>query len=372
MYTGLPSEMYDACNTLITLLQQLSLEISQSKLVSPTTCAVCLGIEINTINLTLKIPSDKLLEIQRICAKFATKNKVTKNQLQSLLGSLLYITKCVQPARFFLNRMLQLFRDHISRLAITLNVDFHRDLNWFNTFLPQYNGVTFYDHQKPHHTVYLDAFRCRFNWLWRFFQFKLVSPTTCAICLGIKINTINLTLKIPSDKLFEIQRICAKFATKSKVTKTQLQSLLGSLLYLTKCVQPARFFPNRMLQLFRDHISRSAITLNVDFHRDLNWFNTFLPQYNGVTFYDHQKPHHTVHLDVFRCMFNWLWRFFQFKLVSPTTCAISLGIEISTINLTLKIPSDKLFEIQRIYAKFATKSKVTKNNYSPYWVHYST
>ena len=53
-----------------------------------------------------------------------------------------------------------------------------------------------------------------------------------------------------------------------------------------------------MLQLLRDHVSRSAITLNIDFQRALNWFNTFLSQYNGVTFYDQEKPHHTVYLDV--------------------------------------------------------------------------
>ena len=86
-----------------------------------------------------------------------SKSKVTKNQLQSLLGSLLYVTKCIKPARFFLNRMLQLLRDSTSKSHINLNRFFHRDLNWFNTFLWRYNGITFYNHQKPHHTVHLDA-----------------------------------------------------------------------------------------------------------------------------------------------------------------------------------------------------------------------
>ena len=99
----------------------------------------------------------KLLEILDICKKFASKVKVTKNQLQSLLGSPLYITKCVKPARFFLNRMLQLLRQHTSKSTIFLNSAFHRDLNWFNTFLLQFNGVTFFDYKQPDHTVYLDA-----------------------------------------------------------------------------------------------------------------------------------------------------------------------------------------------------------------------
>ena len=157
IYTGLPQHIYRSYDTLIALLQELGLEISQSKLVAPTTTAICLGIEIDNINRTLKVPTDKLLEIQQICKKFACKTRVTKNQLQSLLGSLLYITKCVKPARFFLNRMLQLLRDHTDKSVILLNSAFHRDLNWFNTFLLQFNGVTFFDYKPPHHTVYLDA-----------------------------------------------------------------------------------------------------------------------------------------------------------------------------------------------------------------------
>ena len=157
IYTGLPDEIQESYDTLLALLQELGLEISKSKLVAPTTRAVCLGIEIDTVNKTLKIPHEKLQEIGNICKSFASRNKATKNQLQSLLGSLLYITKCVKPARYFLNRMLQLLRDHNKLSKIQLNDNFHRDLNWFNVFLLQYNGVTFYDHQKPQHTVHLDA-----------------------------------------------------------------------------------------------------------------------------------------------------------------------------------------------------------------------
>ena len=50
IYTGLPHEIYASYNTLITLLHELGLEISQSKLVAPTTRAICLGIKIDTVN----------------------------------------------------------------------------------------------------------------------------------------------------------------------------------------------------------------------------------------------------------------------------------------------------------------------------------
>ena len=126
IYTGLPHET--------TLLHELGLEISQSKLIAPMTRAICLGIEIGTVNKTLKIPTDKLHEILNICKTFSLKKRVTKHQFQSLLGSLLYITKWVKPARFFLNRIL---RDNHTSSKINLDASFYRDLNWFNVFLPQ-------------------------------------------------------------------------------------------------------------------------------------------------------------------------------------------------------------------------------------------
>ena len=87
IYIGLPGDIYQSFHTLIDLLQDLGLEISISKLVKPTTVAVCLGIEINTIQRTLRIPQEKLQEIQDICRSYVTKTRVTKPQFQSLLGS---------------------------------------------------------------------------------------------------------------------------------------------------------------------------------------------------------------------------------------------------------------------------------------------
>ena len=121
IYSGLPGHIYQSYNQLTLSLQELGLEISPSKLVALTTVAICLGIEINTVNRTLRIPDDKLLEIKQICRSYVNKQKVSKSQFQSLLGSLLYITKCVKPARYFLNCMLQLLRTPHDKNKIPLN-----------------------------------------------------------------------------------------------------------------------------------------------------------------------------------------------------------------------------------------------------------
>ena len=157
IYIGLPSKIYNSYSQLLSLLKELGLEISQSKLVPPSTSVVCLGIQVNTVARTLSIPDEKLAEIRQLCEQWVHKKNCTKNQLQSLLGSLLYITRCVRPARNFLNRMLQILRDNVHTNFITLSHHFFQDLEWFRVFLHQFNGVTFYDNKLIHHEVNLDA-----------------------------------------------------------------------------------------------------------------------------------------------------------------------------------------------------------------------
>ena len=64
---GLPSQAHESFNTLTSRLQELGLQISSKKLISPTTRAVCLGIKVDTVNFTLVIPQEKLTEITSIC-----------------------------------------------------------------------------------------------------------------------------------------------------------------------------------------------------------------------------------------------------------------------------------------------------------------
>ena len=85
------------------------------------------------------------------------KTTCTKNQLQSLLGSWLYTNKCVKNARFFLNRLLQTLRDSNKAKIISLNDNFHRDIQWFRKFLTKFNGKMYFVKEKVHGMVRLDV-----------------------------------------------------------------------------------------------------------------------------------------------------------------------------------------------------------------------
>ena len=142
IYIGLPSDIHTFYQFLLQLLQDLGLEISTNKLVAPSTAVVCLGILVDSVNQTISIPDKKLCEIIDMCQSWKDKVTCTKQQLQSLLGSLLYITKCVHPARYFLNRMLQVpvppypgrkkhkqcgASEFITQVTSTVNFSIHED-----------------------------------------------------------------------------------------------------------------------------------------------------------------------------------------------------------------------------------------------------
>ena len=58
------------------------------------------------------------------CHEWHIKRFCSKRQLQSLLGSLLYICKCVKPARVFLNCMLTRLGDNANNDTIFLSKEF--------------------------------------------------------------------------------------------------------------------------------------------------------------------------------------------------------------------------------------------------------
>ena len=151
------SQASDSFHTLFKILTELGFDISQKKVVTPCTRVTCLGVDIDTENFTVSIPNDKVTEILHICNTWCSKKVCTKRELQSLLGKLLYITKCVKSSRFFLNRMLEVLRNSHRKEKIQLTAGFHRDLNWFVNFIPKFNGTAFFVHQNIQYEIELDA-----------------------------------------------------------------------------------------------------------------------------------------------------------------------------------------------------------------------
>ena len=97
---GNTRQAYFGHSRLVQVLAELGLVVNKDRNVPPSTTMVCLGIEIDTVKLTLAVHPSKLQQIVSECHVWSTRKVCTRRQLQSILGLLLYITKCVKHARF--------------------------------------------------------------------------------------------------------------------------------------------------------------------------------------------------------------------------------------------------------------------------------
>ena len=90
--------------------------------------------------------------------------KVVNTSPSILFNLLLYIQKCGKPSRISVNRILALFRENSHSKNIYLTPDFYKDIHWFLTFLPSYNGISFIKKNvvDSNQALYLDA--CWGSW----------------------------------------------------------------------------------------------------------------------------------------------------------------------------------------------------------------
>ena len=130
---------------------------------------------------------------------------------------------------------------------------------------------------------------------------KVSPPTHELTCLGIHINARTKTLTIPEAKMSEVKQLCDLWSTRTHASRKDLQKLIGHLLYLHRCIEPSRLFVNRILQVLRNCPPGGKTQLKDAFFRDIQWFRTFMHNFNGITKI-HDQPNKCTHLYVDACL----------------------------------------------------------------------
>ena len=142
---------------LIGLLRKLGFNISWKKVVGPTQHITFLGVDIDTQSCTLSLGQDKVKKLLNKLELFQQRKRASKQQLQSLAGSLNWATFCIRGGKFFLRRILdaQTNLKHKHHKA-KLTKAFHADLQWWISFLAVFNGTVYLNELSTQH-VYVDA-----------------------------------------------------------------------------------------------------------------------------------------------------------------------------------------------------------------------
>ena len=132
------------------LLEDLGFRINWGKARPPTQTLTFLGIEICTWKRTLSLPHSKLTEVKELVNKWCYKKRVSKVELQSLVGKLNWCAKLVRGGRSFLRRLIDLSKtvDH-PNWHVKLDSNARADLNWWKVGLSLFHGTTCFPIDLP-------------------------------------------------------------------------------------------------------------------------------------------------------------------------------------------------------------------------------
>lgn len=123
------------------LLKELGLPEAPDKVQQPSTKVTCLGVEIDSVSMSISVPQQKLEEI-KVCVSKAVKLKsMSKKHLQSVIGKVIHVAKCIRPARLFVSRLLEALRGMKNKRYIKVSKEMRDDFIWFQEFSSQWNGV---------------------------------------------------------------------------------------------------------------------------------------------------------------------------------------------------------------------------------------
>ena len=96
------------------------------------------------------------------------------------------------------------------------------------------------------------------------------------------IDSIDMTLSLPDDKLDKLFVELQSFEGKTRATKRQLQKLCGVLAHVSEVVRGGRVFSRRIIDLLKGlSDGNPRVRITDDFTLDLEWWRQFSSTLNG-------------------------------------------------------------------------------------------
>lgn len=123
------------------VLRRLGFYISYKKVRSPAQIQTYLGVELDSIQMKLRLPDDKIASLHHELEFFAGRLRATKKQLQHLCGILAHCSTLVRGGRTFSHRVIEML-SHFTpgKNYISLSKSFRADLMWWTDFAAWFNG----------------------------------------------------------------------------------------------------------------------------------------------------------------------------------------------------------------------------------------
>ena len=153
-----------ALSTLIQLLRKLGFAIHWGKVVDPTQKITFLGVELNSIDMTLSLPPEKIESFRQELKSFLNRKRASKRQLQSLAGRLSWAASVVKGGQVFLRRIfnkIAMLRHGSHRAQLSAEV--RQDISWWFQFIRTFNGRSSLLDSRPIECVFTGPIECVFT-----------------------------------------------------------------------------------------------------------------------------------------------------------------------------------------------------------------
>ena len=111
---------------------------------------------------------------------------------------------------------------------------------------------------------------------------KVEGPTQSLVFLGVRIDSVQGCMELPSDKLSEFKALILATLGQKRISLKQLQHLAGKLNWASSVVRGGRIYLRRILDLMRP-LARShhKALVPLSMRLDLLWWKDYLTVFNG-------------------------------------------------------------------------------------------
>ena len=125
-----------------TLLDNLQVDTSPEKLIPPTTRLEFLGITFDSVSMTMEISEEKVKEIQTEVRQWLNRTTASRKELESLIGKLQFVAKCVKAGRIFIGRLINWLKGMDRKHKHRIPNEARKDITWWGRFMEKFNGLS--------------------------------------------------------------------------------------------------------------------------------------------------------------------------------------------------------------------------------------
>ena len=136
------SKVFSSFHELGQLFREVGISESHEKKCPPDTEINCLGTLFNSLNMTMQVTPDRLLELHNLLEEWHFKELASRKQVEKLIGKIQFVTNCVKQGRVFICKLLNYLRGLPKSGYFPIPLDTRKDIKWWYTFLPKFNGVS--------------------------------------------------------------------------------------------------------------------------------------------------------------------------------------------------------------------------------------